>query len=410
MAIPYRHKRSTAAGVEPTTLQDGEIAINTAAADPKLFYKDSASTIRAFSLASYASSTHTHVASSITNLTSVANVVSVNGQTGVVVLTNSSVSAASATHTHVAADITNLTSVANVVSVNAKTGVVTISHTDVTAASSTHTHAASDVTSGTFDAARLPDVIDCGELTAAPGSPTSLAGSAGNASVALTWSAPAYEGTSAITGYRVEYTPSGGSASTVDTASTSTSYTLTGLTNDTAYGIRVAAINDVGASGYTDSISRTPTASTPLALDDWYQVSWPAVAVSFTGTGSSGSPAVAVIGATGSGNRPSGQFNGDVRMWLLIGSSGTLSYSLVFTKPDGNYWGEAVLYKTSLTPSQHSQSFATSLNNYTTVHATDGSVTGTTSVTAGDYLVLRWFIDDGSAGSAPQATATLSIS
>lgn len=233
MPTPYKHKRSTEAGVAPTTLQDGEIAINVAAADPKIFFKDSASTIRAFSLASYASATHshvvadvtdfttkanvvsvngitgvvsishtsvsaaaashthaasdvvsgtfdiariptvsytalsnvptsftpsahTHVAADVVNLTSVANVVSVNGITGSVILTNASVSAASAVHSHVAADISDFTSVANVVSVNAKTGVVSISHTDVTAASASHTHAASDVTSGTFDAARLP--------------------------------------------------------------------------------------------------------------------------------------------------------------------------------------------------------------------------------------------------------------
>ena len=116
MPIPYKHKRSTAAGVAPSTLQDGEIAINVAASDPKLFYKDSSSTIRAFSLASYAS----------------------------------------ASHTHVVADVTDFTTKANVVSVNAKTGVVSISHTDVTAASASHTHAASDITSGTLDAARLP--------------------------------------------------------------------------------------------------------------------------------------------------------------------------------------------------------------------------------------------------------------
>jgi len=200
MPIPYKHKRSTAAGVAPSTLQDGEIAINVAASDPKLFYKDSSSTIRAFSLASYASASHTHVVADVTDFTTKANVVSVNGITGAVVLTSTGVSAASASHSHVAAnitdfaaeaakygpvtsvnsltgtivltslgvsaasavhshvaaDITNFTSVANVVSVNAKTGVVSISHTDVTAASASHTHAASDITSGTLDAARLP--------------------------------------------------------------------------------------------------------------------------------------------------------------------------------------------------------------------------------------------------------------
>ncbi len=62
--------------------------------------------------------------------TSVANVVSVNGQTGTVSLTSVEVSAASAVHSHVASEITDLTSVANVVSVNGQTGVVTINAGD----------------------------------------------------------------------------------------------------------------------------------------------------------------------------------------------------------------------------------------------------------------------------------------
>jgi hypothetical protein len=55
------------------------------------------------------------------------NVVSVNGKTGVVVLNNVDVSAASTSHTHLAASVTDLTNVANVVSVNGLTGAVTIS-------------------------------------------------------------------------------------------------------------------------------------------------------------------------------------------------------------------------------------------------------------------------------------------
>ena len=54
------------------------------------------------------------------------NVLSVNGRTGVVVLNATDVSAASAVHTHVASDITNLTAVANVVNVNTITGTPTI--------------------------------------------------------------------------------------------------------------------------------------------------------------------------------------------------------------------------------------------------------------------------------------------
>lgn len=104
-------------------------------------------------------------------------------------------------------------------------------------------------------------------LATVPSAPTSLTATSGNAQIALAWTAPSYTGGSAITGYSVEYTPSGGSAQTVSTGSTSASYTLTGLTNGTAYTVRVAAINANGTGTYTAaSSSVTPvSASAPGA-------------------------------------------------------------------------------------------------------------------------------------------------
>jgi hypothetical protein len=98
-----------------------------------------------------------------------------------------------------------------------------------------------------------------------PNAPTSLTATAGNAQIALSWTAPSAPGTSAISGYTVEYTPSGGSAQTVSTGSTGTSYTLTGLTNGTSYTARVAAVNAAGTGTYTAaSSSVTPAAGDPL--------------------------------------------------------------------------------------------------------------------------------------------------
>jgi len=100
-----------------------------------------------------------------------------------------------------------------------------------------------------------------------PGAPTGLTATAGNAQISLAWTAPSSVGSSAITGYSVEYTPSGGSAQTVATGSTSTSYTLTGLTNGTAYTARVAAVNAAGTGSYTAaSSSVTPSASVFRAI------------------------------------------------------------------------------------------------------------------------------------------------
>ena len=99
--------------------------------------------------------------------------------------------------------------------------------------------------------------------------PTSLTATAGNAQLSLAWTAPANPGSSAITGYIVEYTPAGGSAQTLSTGSTGTSYTLTGLTNGTAYTVRVAGVRAVGTGAYSSSASGTPTAvSAPTAVQN----------------------------------------------------------------------------------------------------------------------------------------------
>ena len=100
-----------------------------------------------------------------------------------------------------------------------------------------------------------------------PDAPTSPSGTAGNGQVSLTWTPPASDGGSAVTGYEVSYGTSAGSlTSSVATGSTGTSYTVTGLTNGTPYYFAVAAINaaGIGAPSST-SASVTPVATVPGA-------------------------------------------------------------------------------------------------------------------------------------------------
>jgi len=143
MPIPVQLKRSTAAGVAPTTLADGELAINTA--DSKLFYKDSSATIQSFTLQPYATP----------GATNVSRVVSLNGLTGTLTIaagSNVTVSTAGSTITIAAGGGGS----GDVASVNGLTGVVVLTRTSVSAAAAVHTHAASDITSGTLDIARVP--------------------------------------------------------------------------------------------------------------------------------------------------------------------------------------------------------------------------------------------------------------
>jgi hypothetical protein len=143
----------------------------------------------------------------------------------------------------------------------------TFTAAESTAASTTVT----GLTNGTAYVFRVAAVNAAGTGAYAPASsevtpgvasaPTGLTATAGNAQIALAWTAPSNTGASSITGYRVEYTPSGGSAQTVSTGSTSTSYALTGLTNGTAYAVRVAAVNSAGVGAYTAASTATPSAA-----------------------------------------------------------------------------------------------------------------------------------------------------
>ena len=90
----------------------------------------------------------------------------------------------------------------------------------------------------------------------APAPPTGLTATAGNAQVALGWTASA-----GATSYNVlRSTTSGSGYASVATGITTTSFTNTGLTNGTTYFFVVQAVNAVGTSANSAQASATPTA------------------------------------------------------------------------------------------------------------------------------------------------------
>jgi hypothetical protein len=100
--------------------------------------------------------------------------------------------------------------------------------------------------------------------------PSAVTGTAGSTQVSLRWTAPANTTETAITHYWIQYSSNGGStwSEVISTGSTSTSHTVTGLTNGTAYVFRVAAVNAWGGGSYSD-----PSASVTLTYPDtWTDV------------------------------------------------------------------------------------------------------------------------------------------
>jgi fibronectin type 3 domain-containing protein/predicted phosphodiesterase len=100
----------------------------------------------------------------------------------------------------------------------------------------------------------------------APGAPTGLTATGSNVTVALSWTAPASNGGSPITSYKVYRGTStnGESTTAIATVPSGTGYSDTAVTNGIRYFYKVTAVNTVGESALSTEASATP-ATTPGA-------------------------------------------------------------------------------------------------------------------------------------------------
>jgi fibronectin type 3 domain-containing protein len=92
----------------------------------------------------------------------------------------------------------------------------------------------------------------------APGAPTNLSATRGNGQVALTWTAPASNGGSAITAYKLYRGTATNAETLIQTLGNVTSYTDISLANGTTYFYKVTAVNTVGESALSIEASATP--------------------------------------------------------------------------------------------------------------------------------------------------------
>jgi titin len=107
------------------------------------------------------------------------------------------------------------------------------------------------------------------DAISAPNAPTDLTATAVSASqINLAWTAPADDGGSAITGYKIEReSPIGGGWATIvgDTGSAATTYNNGSLTGGVQYNYRVSALNAIGSSSAGDAADDTTPAGVPGA-------------------------------------------------------------------------------------------------------------------------------------------------
>jgi fibronectin type 3 domain-containing protein len=98
--------------------------------------------------------------------------------------------------------------------------------------------------------------VDPATAGAVPGAPTNLvAAPASGKGVSLSWSAPASNGGSAITNYRIYRGPSATGLALRTTVGNVTSYKDTSTTRGTTYWYAVSAVNPVGEGPQSNSVS-----------------------------------------------------------------------------------------------------------------------------------------------------------
>src|SRR5256886_1920178 len=96
-----------------------------------------------------------------------------------------------------------------------------------------------------------------------PSAPQNLAATGGNAQVTLTWKAPASDGGSPVTNYKIYRGVAPGSETLLTTVGNVLTYTDSAATNGVTYYYQVSAVNSPGEGAKSNEASATPSAPPP---------------------------------------------------------------------------------------------------------------------------------------------------
>lgn len=127
-----------------------------------------------------------------------------------------------------------------------------------------------------------------------PSAPAGIKATASNQQVTVSFTAPASNGGSAITGYTVIWTPKDGSDTNAGSP-LATTHTVTGLTYGTTYTFTVTATNAMGTGPASKSIKITPATVPSAPTIGTVTAGKKQVSVSFTPTSTGGDPITSYI-------------------------------------------------------------------------------------------------------------------
>jgi fibronectin type 3 domain-containing protein len=246
------------------------------------------------------------------------------------------------------------------------------------------------------------NAIGDGSLTASvngvpattPGVPQSLSATKGVAQVALSWSAPASNGGTAVTGYKVyQSTDNSNFGSPIATPS-GTSHTVTSLTNGTQYFFKVAAVNAVGDGSQTSSVNATPSTI-------------PAVPTSLAASAANNDTQIVLTWSAPTDTGGSAITGYRVKWGVTSGYPGNAAYintgstSATYTKTgltNGTQYSFAVAAVNAVNASDNSGNYASAITaTPATTPAAPTSVAGTNGDT---QSVITWTAPTNTGGSA----------
>jgi predicted phage tail protein len=249
--------------------------------------------------------------------------------------------------------------------------------------------------------------------TTAPGSPSGLTATAGNAEVSLSWTAPASDGGAQITSYDIYEGTTGNVKITAPVASSKgTSVTVKNLANGTTYYFKVAAVNTVGVGPASSAASATPAAAITKPGPPAGLTATPGrgrVTLSWTTPGSDGGAGISgylIYQGTGPGGEAGTPVNGSpvsATSYMVTGlRNGTTYYFKVAAvndaKRQGSDSGEASATPVSAAASA-SATTSTSKGSGTGASGAPGGPTGLTATAGNARVSLSWTAPASDGGS-----------
>ena len=224
-----------------------------------------------------------------------------------------------------------------------------------------------------------------------PGAPTGVAATATNAQATVNWVAPASDGGSAITSYRVVVSRGGTVVSTNTVAATLRTFTATGLTNGAAHTFTVNAVNAFGNGPAVTSNTVTPFGGVPAAPRS-------VTATATSGATTTGSATVSWLAPLPNGSSPITSYTVVVRTGTTVVRTVT-GIAPTATSSTQTGLGNGTTYTLSVNAVNAVGAGPAATSNAVTPRGLPGFPTGVTATAGNASAVVRWTAPASNGGS-----------